>query len=118
MHDHIAQIAEQAIAGHVFPGCVIGVIRAGQRTILPFGHLTYETVAPAVQADTFYDVASLTKSIPTAAVILRLVDQGRLHLDSRVIDYLPEIGNDYRDQILLKHLLTYTVVLDIPEGLS
>ncbi len=107
-------LCEAAIRERVFPGCQVGYIRAGKQTVLPVGSLTYEAGAPAVRADTRYDVASVTKSIPTATLLLKLIDQGKAGLGDQIIKYIPELSNAYREQILVRHLLTYTVVFDIP----
>ncbi len=110
MVDAITQRVKQAIIDTVFPGCVVGVVRTnGDRLVLPFGNFTYATNSPVVQTDTIYDVASITKSIPTASLALMLIDQGRLSLNDRLVDYLPEFNNSDRDTVLIKHLLTYTL---------
>ncbi|HSX02574.1 MAG TPA: serine hydrolase domain-containing protein [Candidatus Saccharimonadia bacterium] len=117
MNDRIIGIMQQAIADRVFPGAVVSYVRGGQTTVLPVGHLRYDG-AEAVTAETVYDVASITKSIPTSTLALCLIDEGRLGLDDRVIKYVPELQNEYRDQLLVRHLLTYTAVWDVPGGLS
>jgi CubicO group peptidase (beta-lactamase class C family) len=114
----ISRVMERAIADRVFPGGVVGVIRRGRRLVLPFGHLTYQAKSAAVHTDTCYDAASITKSIPTNALILKYLEEDRLHLDDLVRDYVPELNNAYRDDIRVKHLLTYTMVLDLPKGPS
>jgi len=65
-----------------------------------------------VDAQTIYHWASITKLFTTVA-ILQLRDRGKLRLDDRIIDYLPEakqIHNPYgpMSQITLRHLLTHT----------
>lgn len=117
LDQRLAQVAEAAIRDHVFPGCVVGYIREGHTQVRPFGHLTYEATEP-VQADTYYDVASVTKSIPTNCLILKLIEDGRLRLEDKVVRYIPELDNTYREDIQLKHLLTYTMVLDLAKGPS
>jgi CubicO group peptidase (beta-lactamase class C family) len=114
----LAATIEAAIAGRIFPGCVVGYVREGRTTVLPFGHFTYEPGAIPVQASTRYDVASITKSIPTASLILKFVEEGRLHLDHSVIRYIPELTTHFREQVLIRHLLTYTMILNLTKGPS
>ncbi|MBI2409603.1 beta-lactamase family protein [Candidatus Kaiserbacteria bacterium] len=110
MEDRIAEIAGAAIEGHTFPGCVVGVVRKdGERLILPFGHFTYEPSSPAVRANSMYDTASITKSIPTGSLCLQMIDQGKLKVTDKLIDYVPEFNNSDRENVLIKHLLTYTI---------
>jgi len=116
--EQIGELCERAIRDRVFPGCVVGYLQDGKKTVLPFGGMTYGEGAEVVKADTVYDVASITKSIPTACLALHLVELGLISLDDKLIDYVPEVRNEYRDRILIRHLLTYTVVFDFPHGLS
>jgi CubicO group peptidase (beta-lactamase class C family) len=114
----IAAVCTQAIAEAVFPGCSVGYVHQGKRRLLSFGHTRYSGELVPVTPDTVYDVASVTKSVPTACIVMNLIEEGRLSLDDRVVDYIPELQNEYRDEILVRHLLTYTVVFDIPGGFS
>jgi CubicO group peptidase (beta-lactamase class C family) len=102
--------AERAIQDGVFPGCVIGYVKKdGTRKVLPFGKFTYDADSSSVKEDTIYDGASLTKSIPTGSIALALIDQGKLRVTDKLIDYLPEFNNSDRENVLIKHLLTYTI---------
>lgn len=106
----ITKEVEQAIKDKVFPGCVIGIVtRDGSRQVLPFGTFTYDPMSANVQEDTIYDVASLTKSIPTSSLALQLIDEGKLATTDKLIDYVPEFRNSDREQVLIQHLLTYTL---------
>jgi CubicO group peptidase (beta-lactamase class C family) len=91
----------------VFPGCVIGVSQNGTRTVLPFGHFTYQPDSPVVGKDTVYDCASITKSIPTASLTLAFVAEGKLRLDEPVKKFIPELHNDFGATI--EDLLRYRV---------
>jgi len=107
----------RGIEERIFPGCVVGVIsRDGEKDVVSMGRLTYEHDSPVVREDTVYDVASVTKSVPGSSVLLKLVDEGRLRLGDRVADYIPEFANhEWKEDVLIKHLLTYTIdFLDVP----
>lgn len=110
MLDAISKQAERAIQEKVFPGCVVGFVKKnGERNILPFGHFTYDADAAPVRQDTIYDVASITKAIPTTSLALLLIDQGKIKTTDKLIDYIPEFNNSDRERVLIKHLLTYTL---------
>lgn len=110
LQEKIAQIVTPAIQDQVFPGCVIGVVTSqGEKMIFPFGTLTYEQSASQVHTSTVYDVASITKSIPTACLALSLIEQGAIQLDEKVRDYLPDFVGDQDHKVTIKHLLTQTV---------
>lgn len=108
MLERIAHRAQRAIDERVFPGCVIGIVRgSGRQAILPFGHTRYDGVE-SVEAGTLYDVASITKSIPTGSLVLTFISDGRLSLDDLVSDHLPEISNHHG--VRVGDLLRYLVV--------
>ena len=108
MRKEIEERVAKAIQENVFPGCVIGIVRAnGEREIAPFGSSIYGTGGERVKADTVYDLASITKSIPTASLALLLIAEGKLTLSDTVKKYLPELENDY--DATIEDLLTYRV---------
>jgi D-alanyl-D-alanine carboxypeptidase len=55
--------------------------------------------------DTKYQIASVTKMI-TAILVLKLVEDGKLKLDSKLSDFYPEIPNS--EKITIKNLLEHT----------
>lgn len=112
----LTEICTQAIADKVFPGCSVGFIREGERRVLAFGQIRYGDGQPAVNPDTLYDAASVTKSVPTSSIMLSLIERGLMSLDMPVIKFIPELKTKYREAILIRHLLTYTVIFDIPGG--
>jgi serine-type D-Ala-D-Ala carboxypeptidase len=104
---------EQAIEERVFPGAVVGVVnRSGERQIVPVGRFTYEDGSRTVDKDTVYDVASITKAVPLGLLAIKFIEEGRLGLDDQVIKYIPEISIPGREQGLVRHLLTYTYMLE------
>jgi CubicO group peptidase (beta-lactamase class C family) len=58
-------------------------------------------------ADTKFRLASLTKQF-TAMLIMQLVEKGKLKLESKVTDYLPDYPKMAGDKITIHHLLTHT----------
>jgi CubicO group peptidase (beta-lactamase class C family) len=100
----------QAIEAKTFPGAVFGMVnRNGKRSILSVGSVTYDKHALPIHTDSIFDVASVTKSIPTASLALKLIGEGRLVLEDTLITYIPEFSNLHRNEVLIKHLLTFTV---------
>ena len=56
--------------------------------------------------DTRFNIASLSKQF-TAVLILQLVDEGQVHLDSTVAAYLPEYRPDVGRRVTIHQLLTH-----------
>jgi len=59
------------------------------------------------KANTKFDIGSVTKQF-TAMLIMQLVEQGKIKLDAKIIEYLPDYRQDTGDKITIHHLLTHT----------
>ena len=112
MNQKVADYLRSCINGRIFPGCVVGAVSNGTRECIAAGNFTYDPASPKVTEDTVYDVASITKSIPTSCLALSLIEKGIIGLDTRCADIVPEISGVYRDRILIRHLLTHTLDFD------
>ncbi len=101
---------QRAISEKVFPGCVVGFVsKAMPPTILPFGRHTYDVHSTTMNEDSIFDVASITKAIPTSSLALQLIDSGRLPLDDKINKFIPKFSSSQSDKVLVRHLLTQTV---------
>lgn len=70
--------------------------------------------------DGLYAVGSPTK-VFTTAMVLQLVDSGKIHLDSPVASYLPEFGVDppeMTNAITVRHLMTHSSGLDCADDFT
>lgn len=113
MEEKIKNRILQAIEEKTFPTCAVGVVRRdGKRAIVPAGTFTYDSDSKSVKEDTIFDVASITKSIPTSSLALKLIDDGKLKVNDKLINFVPEFRNSDRDNVLIKHLLTQTLDYD------
>ena len=111
--DSLSTVIRTAIARGVTPGAAIAVGRSnGPAWTAAFGRTDPEPGAPAVTDSTLFDLASLTKVVGTTTAIMRLVDEGRMELDSSLSRYLPEwpVGG-WRDGVTVRRLLTHTAGL-------
>ena len=87
----VFDLLNSSVTAGAFPGGVLAVGLHNQLVVRPFGRLTRDAKAPAVTADTIYDMASLTKVVVTTPSAMMLVQQKRLDLDAPVARYLPEL---------------------------
>lgn len=108
-----ADVDRAAIAGireGLYPGAVVIIGR--RDSILysrGYGHFTWNPASRVPDPDsTLWDIASITKVVSTAATALRLVDQGRLHLDAPVRRYLPRFTGGIKNQVTIRMLLDHT----------
>jgi len=57
--------------------------------------------------DTRFRLGSITKQF-TAMLTLQLVEQGKIKLDAKISDYLPDYRKDVGEKVTIHHLLTHT----------
>jgi beta-glucosidase-like glycosyl hydrolase/CubicO group peptidase (beta-lactamase class C family) len=104
----VQELLQQAVADGAFPGAVCLVARHGRRFVdAAIGKLGYEDDAPAVSADTLFDLASLTKVCATTPAVLRLVAAGKLSLDDPVQKWLPAFTGTGKERVTVRHLLAH-----------
>lgn len=115
LQEKITEILNEAMKRKIFPGAVFGIVRKnGSMLVVPSGRFTYDNDSPVVTENTVYDVASVTKSIPTSSLALYLVDQGKLRIEEKMIRYLPEYKGSFREDVTIHHLLTQTLRFSFP----
>jgi CubicO group peptidase (beta-lactamase class C family) len=100
----------QGIRKGLYPGAVVVIGR--RDTILharSYGHLTWSRQSATPDPDsTLWDLASITKVLGTASAVLRLVDAGRIGLDTTVARYLPRFAGGDKDRVTVRMLLDHT----------
>jgi CubicO group peptidase (beta-lactamase class C family) len=109
----VYRVLEEAIAARAFPGCAFGVLSGGEIVLQDaLGHFTYDEDAPAVSAETVYDVASLTKVVATTAMAMLLYQRGQFDLDTPLGELLPGfvVGRSLDERarhVKIRHLLAH-----------
>ena len=90
-------------------GCTSGRKRALVCGVEPIADLAIGESRPGVPmtSDTLMIWLSATKPI-TAVCIAQLWEQGKLSLDDRVTEIIPEFTGDGKNAITIRHLLTHT----------
>jgi CubicO group peptidase (beta-lactamase class C family) len=87
-------------------GASIGVYRAGRKVIDVWGgHTDRERTRPCA-ADTLTPIASTSKSLATAAILL-LVDRGVIELERPIAEYWPEFGREGKAEIPVHLVLAH-----------
>jgi len=100
--------AEKEVRDGLLPSAQIAVARRGKIAgMRSFGRVTHEGREAAATNDTLYVVFSCTKAITSAAAWL-LIQEGKLRLDERVADIVPEFGTHGKDVVAVEQLFTHT----------
>lgn len=103
----VLQFAQQLCDEQVVPAIGLQVQRQGRSTgVHSFGSRSLSTLLP-VTPDTRFLIASLTKPMVAMAVLL-LVEQGKLSLSQRVVEWVPEFREGAKRPITIRNLLTHT----------
>lgn len=71
-----------------------------------FGMANMEWAVPN-QPDTKFRIGSITKQF-TAALVLQLVEEGKIKLDGKITDYLPDYRKDTGEKVTIHQLLNHT----------
>jgi CubicO group peptidase (beta-lactamase class C family) len=98
----------RAAAEGVFPGGVLLVAEGGRtRFLCAYGTADIFTGRP-VTPETFFDLASLTKPLATAAALMVLVQRGRLATGQTLGSLLPAFRGTDKAGVTLAQLLAHT----------
>lgn len=103
----IDSITEEAIKTLAMPGAQVLVARRGKVVYnKSFGRHTYTGNRPVSNGD-IYDVASLTKILATLPMIMKMNDDERITIDSRLGDILPELKGTNKENISVRDVLLH-----------
>lgn len=104
----VGPILDRAIESRIFPGAVVEIGRTnGPIGTIVAGRQTYAAGAAAVEPNTIYDLASLTKVIATTALMAGEIDSGRMRLTDRVRHWIAAWAGDDRQSVTLQDLLEH-----------
>lgn len=107
--DELGALVRHEAAEADIPGMAVGVTIDGVDHVVVHGVTNVEHPLP-VDRRTLFQIGSTTKTF-TATAAMRLVEQGQLSLDDRVIDHLPgfRLADDgHGAMVTVRHLLTHT----------
>jgi CubicO group peptidase (beta-lactamase class C family) len=82
-------LVEELAAEHAVPGLSAGVLVDGRTLVATAGVTSVKDPLP-VDEDTLFMIGSTSKTF-TATALMALVDQGRVSLEDRVVDHLPDL---------------------------
>jgi len=104
-----ARVVEQAIQANAFPAAVVEVGEATRPLWRQaFGRLTFDERAPQTGDDTIFDLASLTKVLATAALVMQAIERGALGLDDRVSEHIRAWTGTDRADVTVRDLLAHS----------
>lgn len=103
----IDAIAEDAIAKEATPGAVVLVAKDGKIVYhKAYGNYTYDKTE-AVNTESIFDMASVTKVCATTVSVMRLYDEGKLDLKKKLGDYLPWVKGSNKESLTIENILLH-----------
>lgn len=108
-YDSLHDLIRARMADLRVPGVALGILLNGEEHTAGFG-VTNVNHPLDVDAQTLFQIGSITKTFVGTAV-MKLVEQGRLDLDTPVQEWLPEfrVQDDATSaQVTMRHMLTHT----------
>ena len=101
-------VIEHAIRDSSFPGAELLVAKDGMIVYnKAYGFYDYSLYSKPVDLSTLYDLASVTKVIATTNAVMRLIDEGKLHLNDPIVKYIPEFGQNGKERITVYNLMVH-----------
>jgi beta-glucosidase-like glycosyl hydrolase/CubicO group peptidase (beta-lactamase class C family) len=104
----IDSLVKDCIGQRIFPGCQIIAMQKGNIVFYAtYGSATYED-ENAVNEQSLYDLASLTKVTAVLPALMKLYEAGEFQLHSHIGDFLPYLTETDKADLTIAELLTHT----------
>lgn len=104
----IDKIALEGIQKKAYPGCYVLVAKNGVVIYSKgFGKLDYNSQSAAVDDETVYDLASITKAAATLPAVMKLYDEKKLRLQDNIGKFVPEARGSNKAKISIRDALLH-----------
>jgi beta-N-acetylhexosaminidase len=106
--EEIDKIANEAVLQRVAPGCVVLVAKEGKVVYhKAFGKMTYDADEKPLEKDAIFDLASITKTAATTVALMRLKDEGKVDVYSKLGSYLPGVDTTNKRDLIIADVLAH-----------
>lgn len=104
----IDPIVQEAIHDGQIPGAVV-LVGHDDKVVYrkAFGYRSLEPRRELMTVDTIFDIASLTKVVATTTAVMQLFERGKVRLNDDVVKYIPEFGQNGKEDVTVRQLLTH-----------
>lgn len=103
--EQVDSIANLAVQEGAFPGCQVLVARHGKVVLKKSYGYTSTDKAVAVNGNTLYDLASVSKATGTLSGIMKCVDEGKVSINGFLGNYIPELKDTGKGALTIRDLL-------------
>jgi len=106
MTDDVKSVIDKSLRGGAMPGCQVLVAKDGMVVFDgAFGKLDSNGKSGAVEEETIYDIASMSKVCGTLAALMKSYDMGLWKLNDRIEKFIPELKDKSLGAVTMKQLL-------------
>ena len=122
MKKKVEEFIGKKIDKGLYPGCQVLIGHQGDVVLnLSLGSKVKGSASQTdkVNENTLFNIESITKVMVTLPLTFKLVEEGRIALDDRVVNYIPEFRtNKEKEKVTIRDLLNFTggIPLDDPVG--
>ena len=122
MKKKVEEFIGKKIDKGLYPGCQVLIGHQGEVVLnLSLGSKVKGSASQTdkVNENTLFNIESITKVMVTLPLTFKLVEEGRIALDDRVVNYIPEFRtNKEKEKVTIRDLLNFTggIPLDDPVG--
>lgn len=103
----IDALIEYAIQEKATPGAQFLIARKGKIVYNKnYGFQTYDEKR-AINDETIYDIASVTKVAATTQIVMKLYDEKKLDINRTIGSYVAELRGSNKEDLLIKDILTH-----------
>lgn len=103
----IDSIVADAIEKKAFPGCVVMALHKGKIIYnKAFGNYEYGA-SPAVNLESIFDLASVTKISATTIAVMKLYEEGKLDISKYLGNYLPVVRGSNKASLRIDDILLH-----------
>ncbi|MCU7495977.1 MAG: serine hydrolase [Ignavibacteria bacterium] len=101
-------IIENAIKKHITPGAAL-IVGTPEKILYQkaYGHYTYDPASKEVNLQSMFDMASCTKVFATTTCMMKLVDEGKIDIETPVKNFLPDFAQNGKGDVKVRNLLLH-----------
>lgn len=104
----IDQIVAEGINAKAAPGMVVLVAKDGKVIFnKAYGKHTYDSNGLPEKITDIFDLASVTKTTATTPAVMRLVEEGKLNLDTNIGAYIPKARTSPMNNITVREVMLH-----------
>jgi len=117
----VAELLERGISDGIVRGGLVLASRFGKYTV-QMSRGTKLSVKPGAEAkavsfDTVFDLGSLTETVCTGTLMMRLISAGKVGLNDRASRYVQSLGVGQKSHITVAHLLAHRSGFPVSSGI-